>query len=48
MVKPNFQDCQECQYWDDVNSCWCNAKNLFDKYCDGPPEMLQEDCENEL
>jgi hypothetical protein len=24
------------------------AKNLFDKYCDGPPEMLQEDCENEL
>jgi len=26
-MKPNFDVCQSCSYWDDVTGCWKDMKN---------------------
>lgn len=37
MVSPNFEMCQECPQWDDINGCWSNC---IDVCCEG---RLDED-----
>jgi len=27
-MKPDFEHCQECRYWDDINGCWKDITNI--------------------
>ena len=38
-IKPNFESCQSCPQWDDVNGCWSDCKEVC---CEG---RLDEDSE---
>ena len=34
-MRPCFEECQECRYWDDVNGCWANCEQIGDSNCTG-------------
>jgi hypothetical protein len=40
MPKPNYEDCQECDSWDDINGCWRNQKDVL--RCPKLAEILEE------
>jgi len=27
-MKPNFECCQGCPYWDDINGCWAGMEQV--------------------
>lgn len=43
-MKPCFEECQECEHWDDVNGCWSGCKTIGDDNCCGRYISNEEGC----
>jgi hypothetical protein len=41
MVNPNHEDCQSCEFWDDVNGCWSNKTDVLD--CENFADLNDQD-----
>ena len=28
-MRPNGYDCGECEFWDDINGCWRDVRDIY-------------------